>query len=117
MRIASAIVALWIAIPGWSEAFAQHFVYGFGNASCGEYVGFKNANRDLYEAAKTWTTGYLTAMAQQLKVDDLLAGTDMNGAAAWLDSYCAQNPGDKFYDANHRLAVFLEQRGPKTGDK
>ena len=86
------------------------------NSACSDYVGFKAANRDLYEAAKTWTTGYLTAMAEELRVNDLLAGTDMNAAAAWLDSYCAKNPADRFYVANHRLAMFLAQRSLKASD-
>jgi hypothetical protein len=116
MKVRGAIVALWILIPGWTDALAQHFVYGFGNASCSEYVGFKGANQDLYEAAKTWTTSCLTAIAQQLRVDDLLAGTDMDGAAAWLDSYCAQNPADRFYVANYRLAMYLVQRSLKASD-
>jgi hypothetical protein len=114
MKIATALVVLWMAIPGAGEVFAQSYVYGFGNASCSDYLGFKAADRNLYEAAKTWTTGYLTAMGQQLRVADLLAGTDMNGAAAWLDNYCTQNPADRFHVANYRLTMYLAGRSLKA---
>jgi hypothetical protein len=64
----------------------------------------------MYESAHTWTTGYLTAMAQQLKIADLLEGTDFNGAAVWLDNYCAQNPVESYYVANYQLLIYLGRR-------
>jgi hypothetical protein len=110
MRLVRVLVALWAAIPGCADGLADDYVYGFGNVACGEYLGFRAGDRSLYEAAKTWTTGYLTAMAEQFGKQDLLAGMDMNGAAAWLDGYCAQNPADRFYVASHQLAIFLARR-------
>jgi hypothetical protein len=99
-------LSLWVQ----RQALAGSEVYGFGNMTCAEYLTVKVQNSDLYESAKTWTTGYLTAMGQQLAVKDLLAGTDMNGAADWLARYCEQNPADRFYTANYRLVMFLQAR-------
>jgi hypothetical protein len=116
MRIVGATATLWLMLVGSSDPLADPYVYGFGNTSCVNYLNFKSQNNDLYEAAKTWTTGYLTAMGQQLRIEDLLAGTDMNGAARWLDDYCAQNPGDRFVVANHELVMFLVRRSLKATD-
>jgi hypothetical protein len=110
MRGVGLIGVLGLISCAHGEAFAGSEVYGFGNMTCAEYVNVKTHNRDLYEAAKTWTTGYLTAMGQQLAVNDLLAGTDMDGAADWLLHYCEKNPADRFYAANYQLVLFLQAR-------
>ena len=108
MLILAAIAAAVITQPSASNA--QSMVYGGGNASCGTYISYKNQDAVLYGAAQTWTTGYLTAMGQQLRIADLLAGTDLNGVTAWLDNYCAQNPIESYYTANYQLVIFLARR-------
>jgi hypothetical protein len=85
MRIAGIAAFVCLVLATGTSAGAEPFVYGFGNVTCDTYLGFKRENQSLYEGAKTWTTGYLTAMGQELKIEDLLAGSDMNGAAAWLN--------------------------------
>jgi hypothetical protein len=64
----------------------------------------------MYSAAHTWTTGYLSAMTQQLDIEDLLGGTDLGGAIGWLDNYCAQNPIASYQMANYQLVIFLGRR-------
>lgn len=110
MRIAQLVGAVVIAMTVAGAVFAQSTVYGIGNNSCGTYLGFKTTNQTMYKAEQTWTTGYLTAMAQQLHVRDLLAGTDLGGATAWLDNWCAQNPIETYYRANYQLVIFLARR-------
>jgi hypothetical protein len=107
MRIAGIAAFVCLVLATSTIAAAEPFVYGFGNVTCDTYLGFQRENQSLYEGAKTWTTGYLTAMGQELKIADLLAGSDMNDAAAWLTSYCSQHRDDKFSAANGQLVNFL----------
>jgi hypothetical protein len=109
MRIAQMLIAAVVATATSSAALAQPTVYGGGNVSCGTYSTYKVQDLLMYTASTTWTMGYLTAMSQQLQID-LLKGTDLNGAIAWLDNYCAQNPIELYVTANYQLVLFLGRR-------
>jgi hypothetical protein len=110
MRIGRFVLSMAIIMLASSTALAQSVVYGMGNVSCGTYSGFRSQDPAMYSAAQTWTTGYLTAMAQQLRIPDLLGGTDLAGASGWLDNYCAQNPVELYYTANYQLVLLLGRR-------
>ncbi len=106
LSVAVAIVLLMMNV---NSALAQAAVYGLGTTSCGYYLQ-KKATQPFTVGYEAWTTGYLSAMAQQLQIKDFLSGTDLDGAMVWIDNYCQQNPVESFYDANYKLTIFLGHR-------
>lgn len=110
MRTPQFLLAMAIAMAAANAAHAQSMVYGMGTVACGDYSGFRSQNPGMFSAAQAWTTGYLTAMTQQLRVDDLLRGIDINGAMKWLDNYCAKNSLENYFTANSQLVIYLARR-------
>lgn len=92
-------------------------VVGHGNSSCGKWTQAKNAgglSRQLYQA---WLGGFFSGMnlAEQRTIGDLVAGTDFDGLAGWIDNYCAANPLETVFTAAEALAVeLLKRKYPAT---
>jgi hypothetical protein len=91
MRIAFiACAALLLATP---TRAAPYLVRGEGNSSCGSWVEARKSEMAWLPMA-AWMQGYITAYNEHVwtKSSDVAGGADADGVAAWLDTFCQQNP-------------------------
>ncbi len=81
-------------------------LYGQGASNCAAYVAVRKGGKSA--AYAEWLDGYLSAVNLVLPdTYDIMGAKDREVAMAWLDRYCAGNPGDAFGFAANRLAAFL----------
>jgi hypothetical protein len=87
-----------------------------GLMSCGSWIEARR-NRDnpldrRFIQAKEWTSGFLTAYNFYVPPNgNILAGTDPEGAYAWIDSYCRQYPTEPLLVAAGALIDHLGGNG------
>lgn len=88
-------------------------VIGRGLESCGKFTAA--ANEGTYQNRwsdwnkyLSYTQGYLTGVNLYLPDNkDILGNTDMEGAMAYLEKYCRDNPLSKYTDALDSLTTDL----------
>jgi opacity protein-like surface antigen len=89
------------------DASGNYQVFGFGYKSCGAYL----ADEDGGTPYNTWLGGYLTAFDHETSgLNNILDGTDMSGAIAWVKNYCQQYPTDQFSTAARKFTKFMMEK-------
>lgn len=109
-----AAAALQVADAPVADSF-RYAVYGVGLRSCGEWTSDRRANGADAIIKLTWLGGYLSGQNAVLsaalnRTVDILEGTDLNGAAAWIDNYCAAEPLASLSTAAQALSAELMGR-------
>jgi hypothetical protein len=88
-------------------------IHGAGTQSCGTWTSSRSAHDILEAPLENWVEGFITGInfTRQIRgYSDLLAGTDQNGAFAWVDNYCSAHPLDNVSDATANLVTELTKR-------
>lgn len=91
------------------NANGVYSVIGRGLESCGKFTTAANEatyhkNRNNWNTYLTYTQGYLTGLNQYLPDNrNILGGTDVDGAMAFLEKYCRENPLAEYIDALENL--------------
>ena len=95
-----------------ATAHAQPKVYGFGNASCGQWVADHNAKNTSAAAQEAWLGGYLSGLnaLSAVKDTDYGGGVDWAGLVGWVSNYCTANPLDKLNVAALQLVAEIGKR-------
>jgi hypothetical protein len=112
LRTAAMIFALGVLTPKcWAvDDQNQLTVHGQGKVSCGKYIS-DIALADIYKNYyMLWMQGFVTGINTTDRVVDTLQGTDDEGAMAWVNKYCHDNPTSSFFYAAAALVVYLRQQ-------
>ena len=95
------------------------FVLGYGTKSCGAFIGILNKRNvpnttDMSAFATEssylgYMTGYLSGVNEHVNFGgkNVLASTDMEGAKAFVEKYCRENPLDDYFDTLVALRIKL----------
>ena len=65
---------------------------GSGNVSCGRWLADKGPKSILSNSQKDWINGYLTGAQDEGEPLSESQSRDLEGRAAWIDTYCQSNP-------------------------
>ena len=95
--LAAVLLAVFL-ISG--TAWAQFTAFGGGRESCGRWTEVKNVAPPTGQRSTTarlqfeqWLGGYLTAYSQWVEEGSgPVSDGDHDGAIAWIDTYCQENP-------------------------
>jgi hypothetical protein len=108
----AAIVALSDPCQARPNQEGAYEVLGVGTLSCEVWTKQRTDNSsEKHFINSAWVQGYLTAA--NLFGDGpshLAKGVDADGIVAWVDSYCAQHPGDALAVAAKALVEDLKLR-------
>lgn len=89
-------------------------ILGVGGERCGTLLTvIDNNDRVGMAAFKSWMGGFLTAFNDQLRSSssvEILEGADGDAVYRWIESYCRQNPLDRFMLACTKVALELAAR-------
>ncbi len=117
VRTLPALLAAVALSPG--AAFAapdtpRYEILGPGAAPCGTWTSQRQLpDQALALSNQTWVLGYITAYNEYLATSgNVAAGTDSDGIAAWIDTYCAAHPQDDLAHAARALIEDLRARNP-----
>ncbi len=83
-------------------------IWGQGTNSCGRWL--EERKKDSLESATltVWVVGFLTAYNVYVAPSgDVLEGTDVDGAVAWIDNYCTAHPLETVASASEALVRAL----------
>ena len=85
----------------------QHWTYGHGADSCGEYIADseENPNKNLYSSWALGAISYAGYAGEHMKFIDRYA------ADLYLKNYCNAHPLDNFNDAVYALIEELAESG------
>ena len=87
-----------------SDAKGKFQLWGEGSTSCGGFI----SNAGKKQLGIQWMLGFLSAYNEVgYNGKDILAGTDVDGAFAWVENYCKQNPTDRLHVASAALVKFM----------
>ena len=102
-----------VAAHAKPAAAGNYSVLGMGVESCGTWKSAREEKEGWKALALgDWIGGYITAYnAWSAGPDDITKGTDLRGALAWMDDYCAKNPLETIATAASELVVTLLARG------
>lgn len=78
--------------------------YGSGGKSCGKWTEADKTKGTDQAALVGWVAGFVSGV-NHIKGRDILARTDMAGAFAWIDNYCAKFPLKDVAEAAEALAA------------
>ncbi|MBN6741995.1 hypothetical protein JKG47_15920 [Acidithiobacillus sp. MC6.1] len=81
-------------------------IYGNGAVSCGTYLQHRSQNGKLYWMDAAWVEGWLSCI-NATGGGDILEGTDIDGAMAWIANYCRAHPLRPFSVATEDLSSHL----------
>ena len=108
------MIAAILLLLTCAETVAQNTIYGYGygNSSCGAWLEARRQNNPASVGMRNWVLGFLTAynLYGSPGRGDVLHGTDAEGAWAWLDKHCRDNPTESLFNAAERLIKHLESR-------
>ena len=110
------MIAAMLLLLTCTEAVAKSvIVYGYGSSSCGAWLEAREGPNALTSQRSVWmvhwVSGFLSAYnAYGGSDDEVLRGTDMYGATAWIDKYCRDNPTATVLTAVIALTVHLDAR-------
>jgi hypothetical protein len=109
LSIASAISA---RIPGVKTTIWGSGAPMVGTNSCGKYLRDVTVYGDQAEDAYVaLLAGYASASnALSPGIQDVLAGTDLDGSIEWIKIYCRDHPTANFFDATAKLTQFLQKK-------
>jgi hypothetical protein len=100
-----------------TEAGAQQtrkpvVIYGYGQSSCGAWLEARRGQTDpAYVGMGHWVLGFITAYNwHRPDGGDVLHGSDIHGALAWIDQYCRNDSTANLATAMARLIRHLEAR-------
>lgn len=97
----------------------RYTVIGNGNQSCGKFIAAANEgtyqkNWKQWNEYYTYMQGYLTGLNQYIPDNkNILGGTDQDGAMAYLEKYCRDNPLSSYMDALDSLVTELYPKRSK----
>jgi hypothetical protein len=95
------------------DASGRFTIFSSGVNSCGKYLSEIAQDELLGYYYDNWLEGYLSAFNRHTDgIDNILEGTDMRGAIAWVKNYCQQYPIDDFETAASKLIDFMMQKRP-----
>jgi hypothetical protein len=89
-----------------ADASGRYMIFSHGVTSCGRFLS--EENELIKSGYDGWLAGYLSAFNVQTPgVNNILEGTDLDGAIAWVKNYCQQFPTDAFKTAASKLTEFM----------
>ena len=110
-------IALVACLAFAGEVRAQNmWVAGAGSRSCGRWMADRSAHNLDSQTELIWIQGYVTGRnaerAYWKHLGSATIGGDMDpeGLAAWVDTFCRQNPLKELYDAAAGLYVALDHQ-------
>jgi len=83
-------------------------VYGWATESCSSWTDAERSSVN-HPAQSQWVAGFLSGL--NLGSTDEIEQTDIPGAVAWINNYCADHPSDKVMSAAEALTVQLRGKG------
>lgn len=97
------------------ERAAGVATWGIGQISCGRFITERERRAGAhgpYDATfRQWLLGFITALNwMDPNRQDLLEGSDAEGAMLWVENYCRTHPLDTFFDAALALRQELAAR-------
>jgi hypothetical protein len=122
-------VLLWLAIfsscpVSAGENDKRFEILGLGYNSCSNFLQHERLS-SWQPTYQMWLAGFLTgvnreksASAQQFRIYNVLARSDLDSAFIWLKDYCAKNPEEYFGNAAEAFLVFTlakEKAQPALG--
>ncbi|MDD1450855.1 hypothetical protein NHF48_007550 [Sphingomonas sp. H160509] len=88
--------------------------YGPGVQSCGHWTQVRRDGGIDNATMQTWLAGFISGQNAVLSatnsITNILEGSDIPGANAWVDNYCAAHPLAPLSEAALKLSVVLFQR-------
>ena len=110
-------IALVACLAFAGEVRAQNmWVAGAGSRSCGRWMADRSAHNLDSQTELIWIQGYVTGRnaerAYWKHLGSATVGGDMDpeGLAAWVDTFCRQNPLKELYEAATGLYVALDHQ-------
>ena len=100
----TATIMLCCLLPG--IGFAEYTVYGPGRKSCGEWL--EDRKSFTWVSDIFWLSGWLSAAGYYGIAD--LKTTSSDAMAAYVDTYCQENPLSDIDDAAMALVKSLDQK-------
>ncbi len=110
---AAALLLAVFLISGTAWA-VDYKVFGIGTQSCGGWTAAKKMKSYPFDY-QTWITGYLTAYSRWAEEGlGPVGNSDANGAWAWIDNYCRDNPLEDVADAAEALILAITVKSLKA---
>ena len=89
------------------------YIHGFNpTPDCAEWTEARRRDNSRSETLEAWVTGVLTGynLYDPKGRHDILGGTDLSGAFAWIDRRCAANPEEGLPEVTMDLITELRNR-------
>ena len=111
MRRQGAVAAFALVLVVCNTAKATT-IQGHGTQSCGVWIEEHRKASTMSLGQDTWLTGFLTGynFYGPQPNGDILRGTDIRGAVAWMTNYCTANSLETIADASNELIKTLLAR-------
>jgi hypothetical protein len=116
MILAALFLAAQAPPPAPPAPPRTYTIIGPGSTSCPDWIIARDQGGESANVKLAWLAGFLTAHNALFGLrhgpSNVLAGTDMDHAAGWIDDYCTSNPGDNLAFAAQGLVtkLVLDQR-------
>ena len=114
--LACAALSAPFSVAAQTSNLPRYMIYGPGANSCGTWTTAAKSGSSQDVLNKIWLQGFITAVNNFYLTNlpgvtaDLLEGTDIDGANAWVDNYCAAHPLVKLAAAAQALTVELTDK-------
>jgi hypothetical protein len=86
------------AASGTARTASNLYDHRPGSTSCPEWIIARDQGGESAHVKLAWLAGFLTAHNALFGLrhgpSNVLAGTDMDGAARWIDEHCTSHSGD-----------------------
>jgi len=111
--VAAVLLAVFlISGTAWALQPGEYKIRGSGSQSCGSWTAAKEKGNWDRVVFLSWVGGYLTAYSRWVEKDyrGSVTTSDSEGAWAWVDNYCRDNPLDNVALAASELILALKAK-------
>jgi hypothetical protein len=110
-----AVLAAFLSPPGTIDVSDVRNVHGFNpSPDCAEWMKARRSHRPRSNPHEAWVMGVLTGynLYHPNGHHDILEGTTLSAAFAWIDRRCAANPDAALPDVTLDLVGELKRHWP-----